>query len=105
MTKRNWRSFELKPIYDENRKSYYKKAYVHIDQDGNYYLESYGTMVFGINNHGEYEKYWDGYSATTMKHIKEFIFQYHINKVPCIVSAWTYADSMNKKRWDKMKVY
>lgn len=60
---------ELKP--NDGRKSFYGKARVYYD--GNTItLVSYTTPVCRIVN-GNFEKLWDGYSATTMRHINAFI--------------------------------
>lgn len=62
--------FELSPI--NNRKSFYGKAKVlQIDKD-NIYLQSYNTIVCGFVN-DIFERYWDGYSSTTMNHINSFL--------------------------------
>ena len=64
---------ELKPIYD-SRKSFYKKAYTIKDDDGTIHLISYTTEVAYIKGG---KLHINGfYSATTLRHIKEFIAQY-----------------------------
>ena len=104
MTKRIWKSFELKPVYDR-QKSFYKKAYVLVDEDGNWYLESYGTMVCGMTYQGEFERYWGGYSVTTMRHIKEFIYQWYDRNCWDVSAPTEYANAMNKKKWLSISVY
>jgi hypothetical protein len=83
--------YELMPKYDA-RKSFYGKARVRVDDDGNRFLISYGTPVM----------WWDaktktlhrldtyyGWSSTTGRHVKEFSLQ-------CGCKAVT------KKEWDRM---
>ena len=105
MTKKHWTNYELKPIFDSH-KSFNKKAYVHVDERGNWVLESYGCMVCGYNNLNQFERYWSGYSATTMRHIKEFIYQfYKFGLGTNETEARLYASSMNKKNWENRKIY
>ena len=64
---------ELKPIND-SRKSFYGKAVVEIN--GNTVtLYSYNTKICSIVNKCQFIKYWNGYSATTSRHINEFCLQ------------------------------
>lgn len=63
---------ELKPIYDR-RKSFYKKAFIIKDDDGTIHLISYWTEVATIKD-GRL-KINGFYSATTLRHLKEFIEQ------------------------------
>lgn len=68
--------FELIPV--DSRKSFYGKA-VAIERDnGDIELRSYHTIVARIRN-GKFEKLWNGYSATTMRHINSFIDTYGID--------------------------
>lgn len=57
------------------QKSFYKKAYIHINNDeyNNYIiiLYSYNTPILSIEN-GVFKRLWDGWSATTGRHIKAF---------------------------------
>lgn len=53
------------------QKSFYRKAYVLQDENGNLYLQSYDTIVCGIIN-GIFKKFWGGYSRTTQTHINDF---------------------------------
>ena len=87
MEDQNMKTFELKAT---TQKSYYRKAFVLQDESGNIFLQSYDTIVCGIVN-GEFVRYWDGYSVTTMKHINDFCNLYNIPK-------------MNKKAWINTKV-
>lgn len=67
--------FELKPI--NNRKSFYGKATVIEQDNGDIELRSYNTIVARISN-GKFERLWAGYSQTTMHHINAFIDLYGI---------------------------
>ena len=53
------------------RKSFYGKAGV-IEENGNVYLRSYNTIVCGIVD-GEFRRFWDEESATTMRHVNAFL--------------------------------
>lgn len=64
---------ELMPVYD-NAKSFYRKAFVDFPDDDTAILYSYDTPIIRYR-YGVYTKLWDGYSATTMRHIKEFCKQ------------------------------
>lgn len=65
------RATELKPTC--NQKSFYGKAVVIIKNDV-VYLKSYDTFVCGYDTKNQtFEKLWNSYSATTMKHINSFI--------------------------------
>lgn len=66
-------NYELQPMYDA-RKSFYGKAHVWEDDYGQKTLRSYSTNVATIKDgiaevHGTY-------SATTLRHIKEFLKQH-----------------------------
>lgn len=101
-------SYELIPRYDF-RKSFYKKAMVVIEGDENK-LYSYGTHVAsvwsGITNMTDELRIFDTYSATTLRHIKEFMQQFHfphmtkgeIEKyvMPSNISRWK-ADQLKLK--------
>ena len=69
----------LQPIHD-NKQSFYNKATVTEDKNGKY-LTSYSTVVARITdkNHGykivPYAEVYGTYSATTLRHIKEFLKQ------------------------------
>lgn len=62
---------ELAPIFD-SRKSFYKKAYV-VTENNKIVLLSYDTEVAEIKD-GK-AKIFDTYSPTTLRHIKEFLYQ------------------------------
>jgi hypothetical protein len=68
--------FELKPI--NGRKSFYGKALVIEQDNGDIELRSYETIVGRIRN-GRFERLWSGYSATTMNHINSFVDAFGIN--------------------------
>lgn len=59
----------LHPV--DGRKSFYGKAGV-IEENGNVYLRSYNTIVCGIVD-GEFRRFWDEESATTMRHVNAFL--------------------------------
>ena len=62
--------YELKPT--DNRKSFYGKARVEIADDGSETLYSYNTPIVKRTAAGELVKLWDGWSATTGRHIVAF---------------------------------
>ena len=69
--------FKLKADYElhpKNRKSFYGKAVVVENEDGET-LYSYNTPIITIKTEGGKTiatRLWDGYSATTGRHILEF---------------------------------
>lgn len=72
---------ELKPIFD-NRKSFYKKAYVGTytfkNNEKVIYLKSYNTIVASIWVNQLYKtelRIYGGFSQTTARHIREFAKQ------------------------------
>lgn len=60
--------YELTPT--DGRKSFYRKA--EIADDGTETLYSYDTPIIKRTNAGELVKLWDGWSATTGRHIAAF---------------------------------
>lgn len=62
---------ELKPVID-SRKSFYKKAYT-VTENDTITLLSYDTEVAEIRD-GK-AKIFDTYSVTTLRHIKDFLYQ------------------------------
>lgn len=64
------RKYELSP--DDNRKSFYGKAIVRVDDNGTETLFSYGTPIISKDINGNLKRIWDGWSATTGRHIKAF---------------------------------
>jgi len=68
-----YNTYEMTAIYD-SRKSFYGKAHI-IEFMGRKILESYNTRVCEIDASGAFHRYWSGESATTMRHVNEFIRQ------------------------------
>lgn len=66
------RIYELMPGGHDRTKSFYGKAKV-IEKDGETLLQSYDTIVCKIDKNGEFVRMWDGYSATTMRHVNSFL--------------------------------
>lgn len=62
--------YELIP--HDGRKSFYGKAVVMIDENGNETLYSYNTPIIKRLISGELVKLWSGWSATTGRHIAAF---------------------------------
>lgn len=79
-------TFELQPVYD-NHQSFYGKAFVERWSTGNgtqLVLRSYGTVVAKVTPMGETGRDTEAYlveigmgclSATTLRHVKEFLAQ------------------------------
>ncbi|ATG86378.1 hypothetical protein LpeD_115 [Lactobacillus phage LpeD] len=65
-------TFELQPQLD-NAKSFCKKAYTLHNNDGCIDLQSYDTIVASFKD--GLITVNDTYSSTTLRHIKEFIYQ------------------------------
>lgn len=64
------RECDLYPI--DGTVSFYGKARVITCKDGSVYLRSYDTIVGKIKD-GRFHRLWDGYSATTIRHVNAFI--------------------------------
>ena len=62
--------YELTPT--DGRKSFYGKAKVMIDEAGNETLYSYDTPIIKRTAAGELVKLWEGWTATTGRHINAF---------------------------------
>ena len=62
--------YELMP--NDCHKSFYGKAIVERDENGNETLYSYGTKIITRTAEGELIKHWFGYTATTQRHIAAF---------------------------------
>ena len=62
--------YELTPV--DHHKSFYGKAIIGIDADGGETLYSYGTPILTRTAAGELVKLWDGWTATTGRHIAAF---------------------------------
>lgn len=78
----------LSPHYGQ--KSFYGKAHIITTAEGQRFLKSYNTIVCGIVD-GKFERYWNDYSATTMRHINAFLYA-----CDC--------ETINKSVWDKLSV-
>ena len=63
--------YELRPSSVQRQQSFYGKALVAKENDGDV-LYSYLTKICKCSNDGTIEKYWDGRSNTTGRHIKAF---------------------------------
>ena len=83
------KQFDL-PVMNDARKSFYNKAKVTELDNGDIELTSYNTIVCRIRN-GKFERLWNGYSATTMRHINAFLEFYGI-------------EGGGKAWWDKLEV-
>lgn len=86
------RKFNL-PTMSDKAKSFYGKAIVIEKDNGEIELQSYNTIVCKLTS-GENRKLvrlWDGYSATTMRHINAFLEYYG-------------HDGGGKTWWDKLYV-
>lgn len=64
------KKYELIP--NDGRKSFYGKAVVEVADDGSETLYSYNTAIIKRTAAGELIKLWDGWSATTGRHISAF---------------------------------
>jgi len=51
------------------RKSFYGKCAVYEREDGEKALRSYGTVVMTKDADGNLHRHWDGWSATTARHV------------------------------------
>lgn len=67
--------YELSPV--NGRKSFYGKARVIEQDNGDIELISYNTIVARIHD-GKFQRLWDGYSQTTMNHINSFVRSFGI---------------------------
>lgn len=64
------RKYELIPT--DGRKSFYGKAVVIVEDNGTETLYSYDTPIIKRLVSGELVKLWDGWTATTGRHIHTF---------------------------------
>ena len=71
----------------EYQKMFYKKAAL-IENKGKVFLQSYDTIVACVDK-GKLLKLWDGYSATTARHIDAFCYSFGVK-------------SVSKKEWENM---
>ena len=66
---------ELRVIHG-TQDSFYKKAFVKEDEEGTQYLYSYYSLI--VTNYGKALKFEEDvnlYSNTTMRHVREYLFQ------------------------------
>ena len=66
---------ELRVIH-ATQQSFYKKAFVKEDSEGTQYLYSYYSLI--LTNYGKALKFENDinlYSSTTMKHVREYLWQ------------------------------
>ena len=87
------KTFDL-PVMHDRAKSFYNKAKVTELDNGDIELTSYNTIVCRIRN-GKFERLWDGYSATTMRHINAFVDFYGIEGGG--KAWWTKLECVGKK--------
>lgn len=64
------KAYELTPT--DGRKSFYGKAVVMVEDNGTETLYSYGTPIVKRLASGELVKLWEGWTATTGRHIQAF---------------------------------
>ena len=83
------KTYEL-PVVNDRSKSFYGKAYV-CEVGDEKILRSYGTDVCKIDSKGNVIRLWDGYSATTMRHINNFLALFNV-------------EGGGKSWWDKLEV-
>lgn len=80
----------LKPEFD-SAKSFYNKAVVEIDENGNKHLYSYNTLVCELDGLNSVAKVYNVQSQTTLRHIKEFLRQNGFvadNKKQIVADYW-----------------
>ena len=70
------KKYELTPT--DGRKSFYGKAVVIVEDNGETVLQSYDTFVCKITKSGEFVRLWSGYSTTTMRHVNSFLQRFGI---------------------------
>lgn len=70
MSKYNTTFYELMP--NDSHKSFYGKALVCVHEDGTETLYSYGTAIIDRTPEGELIPRYDGWTATTGRHVKAF---------------------------------
>ena len=79
--------YELKPLHATQKSFYGKARVIETDcfDDAYFALYSYDTLVLSIdaNSSGAIcaRKLWDGYSATTMRHVNELLAQHDFPKL------------------------
>lgn len=70
------------------QKSFYGKAKVVTDTEGNTYLQSYATLVCYIDRDNNLHRLWDGESRTTMNHIDAFVREFLGYRCGMGVAEW-----------------
>lgn len=70
--------------------SYYGKA-KEIEYENWYFLKSYQEIVCAITPIGNFIRFWDGYSVTTLNHVNDFRENHGMEK-------------LNKKDWKSIEV-
>lgn len=87
----DFESCELRPLHT-NQKSFYGKANVIFTKDGGdayFCLRSYDTNVVSVfvsaNGTPYVKKLWNGFSATTLRHVNELLMQTGFSKLPARV--------------------
>ena len=71
------------------------KARVFKDSDGDEFLYSYDTPVL-LNHNGKLYRLWNGWTATTGRHIKEYC---GLNKKQYLELEYKWFDSKFKNKW------
>lgn len=66
----NTRKYYLVP--NDCHKSFYGKAVVEENENGSKTLFSYNVKIMTILDNGNVVKHWNGYTATTQRHIRAF---------------------------------
>lgn len=64
------RSYELVPT--DGHKSFYHKAIVEVSNSGTETLFSYGTKIISRGADGKLTRFYEGWTATTGRHIRSF---------------------------------
>ena len=65
------------------------------------YLASYQTIVCSVDENGKFEKYWNGYSATTLNQINRFLeMLFETYEIVARNKKGTIA-GFSKKEWEK----
>lgn len=85
------RYYVLKPDRTGRVKSFYGRAHVLEDDEGNAVLVSYATPVCWTDRFGGFHRTWDGWSATTARHVDEFRAQRGLGRI-------------GKAEWDALEV-
>lgn len=66
------KKYYLMPTEKQNQKFFGCKAVVEVSDDGTETLFSYNMKIVSRKPNGELVKHWNGWTATTGKHIKAF---------------------------------